>query len=887
MLHLSINGKEVEVEEGATLLTAIRAAGFDAPTLCHDERLTPSGACRMCVVSVAGTHKPVASCTTPATAGAKVETHSPAVERERRTLLSLMAETYPADAVTAQPDKDLHRLFSRYGVEAEGTADPRKRDDTHPYIHIDMSQCITCYRCVRICEELQGQDVWQAFLRGSATEIRPATGPTLKESTCVSCGACSSTCPSGALDDHTLLAIGAPTAWTRTTCPYCGVGCELDVGTRGGVIAQIKPAMDSPVNKGHTCLKGRYAFGFLRADDRVTQPLLRDGEGFRAVSYDEAIAVTARRLQEIMVAHGPSSVGILGSARSTNEENYVAQKFARLVIGTNNVDCCARVCHAPTAAAMNTLFGTGAATNSYDDIERARTLLLTGTNATENHPVVGARIRQAKRHGAKLIVVDPRRTELAAIADIHIQLRPGQNVPFFNAMAHVITREGLMDDAFIADRVLDLDAFKKHLADYAPDKVAKRVGAPAELIVAAARMYATAKPSMMLHGLGMTEHAQGTDSIEILADLALITGNVGKAGTGVNPLRGQNNVQGAAHMGCEPHKLTGYTPLENARALFEDVWGRALPRDDGMTLMDMLDSAERGELKAMWSMGYDIVQTNPDTHATRRAMKQLELVVVQDLFLNETARDYAHVVFPAAASFEKDGTFMNAERRVSRVRASVPPPTPECKPDWEPLVDLAKAMGHGASFSFTSAEEIWEEIRKVWPAGAGITYARLEKQGIQWPCPSTDHPGSSTLHATEFSLGKQTSLQSIGFEPTPERTNTEFPFVLNTGRTLAQFNAGTMTARTRNQDIYPTDLLEIHPDDAKRLGISSGDRVRVMSRHGETVLPAVVTDVVNPGELYTTFHDPKARVNDLTGHVRDNQVKTPEYKVTAVAIAPV
>jgi formate dehydrogenase major subunit len=891
MLRLSVNGVDVEVPEGATLLTAIRAAGFDAPTLCHDERIAPSGACRICVVSVEGVPRPVASCSTPASAGAKVETHAAPVERERRTLLQLMAETYPAEAVSAQPDKDLHRLFARYGVVPEGVADPARRDASHPYIHIDMSQCITCYRCVRICEELQGQDVWQAFQRGNETEIRPATGPTLKESSCVSCGACVSTCPSGALEDHTLLQLGQPTRWTRTTCPYCGVGCELDVGSRDGVITQIKPALDSPVNKGHTCLKGRYAFGFLRAPDRVTRPLLREAGakgGFREVSYDEAIAFVARRLREVIARHGPSSVGILGSARSTNEENYVAQKFARLVVGTNNVDCCARVCHAPTAAAMSSLLGTGAATNSYDDIERARTLLLTGSNATENHPVVGARIRQAKRRGANLIVIDPRRTELAEIADVHVQLRPGTNVPFFNAMAHVIVNEGLIDREFVADRVLDLQAFKRHLADYAPAEVEAVVGVPAALIEKAARLYAAAKPAMMLHGLGMTEHIQGTESIEILVDLALLTGNVGKPGTGVNPLRGQNNVQGSAHMGCEPHKLTGYVPIEDARGLFEAAWGRELPRDDGKTLMDMLDAAERGELKALWSMGYDIVQTNPDTRSVRRALRQLELCVVQDLFLNETAREFAHVVIPAAASFERDGTFMNAERRVSRIRTAVPPPTPDCKPDWQPLVDLARALGHGDSFRFDSAEQIWEEIRRVWPAGAGISYPRLEKHGLQWPCPSTDHPGSSVLHQLEFSasIGKRTALASIEWQPTSERADADFPFVLNTGRTLAQFNAATMTSRTRNQEIHPTDLLEIHPDDARRLGIRSGDRVRVKSRHGEAVLPAIVTDIVNPGELYTTFHDPKARVNELTGRGRDNQVSTPEYKVTAVAIAP-
>lgn len=886
MPKLIVDGATVEVAEGATLLQAIHAAGKSVPTLCHDDRLKPIGACRMCLVEVKGAPVPVASCATPAKEGAVVQTATPALVEERRALLTMLAADYPADAPAAQPDKPFHQMLAEYGVVARGERS-QPVDDSHPYLHVDMSQCVTCYRCARICAEVQGQDVWTPVGRGADTLMETVTGTSMKDSPCVSCGACASTCPSGAIDDKTLLQLGAPERTVRTTCPYCGVGCELDVGVKGSRIVQILPAMDSPVNKGHTCVKGRYAWGFLGAKDRLTRPLLRDGSGFREVSYDEAIAFIARRLQEILAAAGPGAVGVLGSSRSTNEENYVAQKFARVALGTNNVDCCARVCHAPTATAMASVFGTGAATSSYDDIEHARTILVAGANATENHPVIGARVRQAARRGAALIVVDPRRTELAREADIHLMLKPGTNVPVFQCLAHVILRDGLADESFAKERLVDVDAFRDKVAWATPERVAELCHVPAELLVKAAHLFATRKPGMSMHGLGMTEHLQGSDGVAALSDLALLTGNLGELGSGVNPLRGQNNVQGSAHMGCEPSRLTGYVPVAKGRSDHELLWGVAVPAEAGLDLMQMMDAAGEGKLRALWCMGYDVAHTNPNRKATLAALKRLELLVVQDLFLNETAREAAHVVLPAAASFEKDGTFMNAERRVSRVRAAVPPPSPDCKPDWVGLVDVARALGHGERFAWRNIEEVWDEVRKAWPPGRGMSYRRLEKHGLQWPCPTEDHPGTTHLHGESFTLGKTTRLAFAPFTETPERTSAQHPFLLVTGRTLAAFNANTMTGRTRNLEIRPTDVLEIHPDDARRLGVTDGARVRMSNARGSVELPVRVTDAVHPGELYTTFHDARVRVNDLIGDVRDTGAHTPEYKVTAVALAPV
>jgi len=740
-----------------------------------------------------------------------------------------------------------------------------------------------CYRCVRICKEVQGQFVWHVHNRGHETRIVPDAGSTLRESSCVSCGACVDACPTGALEDKSIIKRGVATEWTRTTCPYCGTGCEMSVGTRQNQLVSIKPVLDALVSKGHLCVKGRYAFDFVSAADRITGPMIRKEGVWQRVAWEEAISFTATRLQQIARTYGPDGIAILGSARGTNEENYLAQKFARVVIGTNNVDCCARVCHTPTAAALKLMLGTGAATNSYNDIERAQTILICGANATENHPIVGARIKHAALNGAKLIVIDPRKIELAEYSTIHLQPRPGTNIPLLNALAHVVVEEKLCDYQFATERVAEWDEFCDFIRGFPPEQVEAICGVKADLIRQAARLYATKKPSMCFHGLGVTEHTQGTEGVMCLVNLALLTGNIGKPGTGINPLRGQNNVQGAAHMGCDPGVLTGSVSLNDARQLFERVWQAPVPTGRGLDMLEMIDAANAGKLKALWAIGYDVALTNANAAATDRALRSLDLVIVQDMFLNETARQFGSVFLPATSSFERDGTFMNAERRVQRIRKVIEP-VGQSKPDWQIVCAVARAMGKGAFFNYHSAEDIWNEIRSVWPAGNGITYARIYEHGLQWPCPTEAHPGTKVLHSETFPLGKKAALRRIPYRPTKETISEEFPFLLVTGRTLYQFNAGTMTARTLNSQLRPTDLLDIAPEDAAQLKMQNGTRVRIRSRYGDATLPIQITSSVKPGELFATFHSAEVFLNRVTSPHRDRYVKSPEYKVTAVQI---
>jgi formate dehydrogenase major subunit len=610
--------------------------------------------------------------------------------------------------------------------------------------------------------------------------------------------------------------------------------------------------------------------------------LRRDGV-WSPCSWGDAIAVVAERLEGIIQRHGPDALGVLGSARATNEDNYAAQKFARVVLGTNNVDCCARVCHAPSAAALIEMFGTGAATNSFEDIEAARTILVWGANATANHPVVGARIRQAARRGTHLIVVDARRIELAEEADLYLQPRPGTNLLLLHAMAHTILDEELADEGFLAERVGGLDAFRPFVARYRPESVADAVGVDAASIRAAARLYATDVPALSVHGLGLTEHHQGTEGVLALANLALLTGNVGRPGTGVNPLRGQNNVQGAAHMGCEPAHLPGYAPLDQARDRVRRVWEAPIPASPGLDAMEMLDAAARGALRGLWVIGWDLLLTQPQTDEARRALASLDELIVQDLFLNETARELGTVFLPAACSFEKDGTFMNAERRIQRVRRAVAPPT-GVRTDWEIIRDVARAMGHGARFPYEHPAQIWEEIRRVWEPGAGITYARLEAPGgVQWPCPDEAHPGTPVLHEHAFPSGRAT-LACVEYRAGEEQPTADFPFVLVTGRDLYAFNAGTMTGRSDTATLRPTDRLELSGADAANLGVEDGTRVRLESRYGQVELGAEITTRVPAGVVFATFNDPAVALNRVTGPHRDARTRTPEYKVTAVRV---
>lgn len=859
MPRLTVDGVTVTVPEGASLLDAVHRAAGRVPAVCHDPRLSPIGSCRLCIVSVDGATHPQASCTTPARDGAVVSTRGTELDRLRGTLRELLHER-PSSASDV--------------------------DDSHPLIHVDLTQCVSCWRCVRICEELQGQSVWRLAGRGADTRLVTDSPDGLGHSSCVSCGACVDTCPTGAIQDRSVVDQGPADTWTRTTCAYCGVGCELMVGVRAGRIVQVLPAPDAPVNRGHACVKGRYGFEFVHAADRLTTPLVRDAGELREATWDEAITRVASGLRATLDVHGPAAVGVLASARATNEENYLTQKFARVVLGTNNVDSCARVCHAPSATALSEAFGTGAATGSYDDIEQAATILVCGANPTENHPVVGARIKQAALHGAHLVVIDPRRIELAALADVHLQLRPGTNVPLLNALAQVIIDEDLGDGEYRRARVDGYAEFAATVAEWTPERAGAVCGVHPGAIRAAARLIATARPTIAFHGLGVTEHEQGTDGVRAIANLALLTGNVGAPGTGVNPLRGQNNVQGSAHMGCEPSHLTGYQPIDIARDRFAEVWRAPIPATAGLDAMQLLDAAAAGDVHALWVIGWDLALTQPDAAATAAALSRLDVLVVSDLFLNETARRHATVVFPAASAFEKDGTFMNGERRVQRVRAAVAPPR-GARTDTEIIGSVAAAMGHGEQFADREPATIWDEIRAVWSAGAGMTYERLDAPGgLQWPCPDAAHPGTPRLHTTGFTIGPRAPLRAPRPRALSETVTSDLPFVLVTGRDLYKFNAGTMSGRSGAATLRSTDAIELSPADARALGLESGDLAVVASRYGSATVVAEVTERVPAGVAFSTFTDPAVVMNAVTNPYRDDATHTPAYKTTAVSIRP-
>lgn len=889
-LSVVIDGVEREFPGGWTVLQALRAIGVELPTLCHDERLAPVGQCWSCAVEfspgpgVRFHNRP--ACHEPLREGCTIRSGGKALEDFRHGLLERLADRVAPAELARFPDKALHRALQRQGIAAcAPDPNPAAIDLSHPHIRVDMNRCIACRRCVRICDDVQGESVWHVVGRGAGLRITTEGDVPLVESPCVGCGACVDTCPTAALTDARAWREPVATSWTRTICPYCAVGCELEVGVAEDRIVASRPALGGPSNKGHLCSKGRYAHAYVDADDRIVTPRLRQDGRWLTVDWEQAIAFAADGLRRIVAEHGPDAVGVLGSSRATNEENYLTQKFARIAIGTNNVDCCARVCHTPSAAALKHMLGTGAATNSFDDIEQAASFLIVGANPLENHPVVGARIRQHVWRGAALVVIDPRRTALADIADVHLAPRPGTNVPLLNAMAQVIFAEGLVDSDFLAARVDDVEFFAGFVAPWTPERAAEICGVAPDAIRRAARLYAGRRPAMCLHGLGLTEHVQGTQGVMALIDLALLTGNLGRPGAGINPLRGQNNVQGAALMGCDPDTLTGSVRLADARARFEAAWGAALPRAPGLHLLGMIDAARAGRLRALYVVGYDIFASLAGLHGVAEALSRLDLLIVQDLFLNETARAFGHVFLPAVSSYEKDGTFMNSERRIQRVRRAVTP-RGAALDDGEIIRRLATALGHGAHFANTQAEAVWDEIRQLWPAGAGIGYARLEQRGLQWPCVDEDDAGTAVLHAERFAHGPRAKLERIDYRPTPERADADYPFLLTTGRDLYQFNVGTMTGRTPQQALRPTDTLDMHPYDARQLGLRDGMPVRVRSRYGEAVLPLRTTDRVVPGQLFASFHDSTRAVNRVTGPGRDTLTSAPEYKVTAVRVDP-
>ena len=860
----------IAVEPKGTVLEACRAAGIPLPAFCWNEKLRSGGHCRACLVEMDGRF--MAACTTPSREGASIATRSARLEAYRRDLGELIV-------AASKPGGRVGETLREWGVRGDRYAaagsQPR-RDETHPYLRIDLSACILCRACVRACEEIQGQFVYAVRGRGAEASLT-WTPERFGASDCVSCGACLGACPTEAISSVDLERVRTaptPIQTRRTTCGYCGVGCGLEVQVAGDRVVRIEGA-DSPVNRGHLCVKGRFAHGFSRHPDRLRTPLVRRGGRLVEAGWDEAVGLVARELSRFRGA-----VAGLSSSRCTNEENYLFQKWLRAGLGTNDVDCCARVCHAPSAAGMRVAFGTGAATNSLADIDRADLLLVVGANPTEAHPVTGARLRRAALEGSRLIVVDPRRTELAEIADLHLQLRPGTNVPLLNALARVLVEEDLVDHDFLAARAEGWKEFRAFALATSLEWAAGITGVPAGRIREAAHLYARARRPMALHGLGVTEHLQGSEAVMLLCNLALLRGAIGREGVGINPLRGQNNVQGSADMGCQPDFLPGYQSVEDPemREKFGRVWGRPVPERPGRTIPRMYGAALDREIRAMVILGEDVAQTDPDTGQVRAALSALDFLVVQELFPSETAK-LAHVVLPGASFLEKDGTFTNGERRIQRVRMALPP-VAGARPDWQVLLELMNATG--LPQSFRSPAEIMAEIAGLTPIYAGVRYHRLDGEGLQWPVPSLDHPGTPILHREEFTRGRG-RLSRVTYLPSPQLRD---GLTLVTGRRLVHYNAGTMTRRTPDLELVPEERLDMNPDDAADRGIGDGARVSVASDSGEIEVRARLSPGLQRGTVFLSFHFPECETNRLTSTVTDRFTDCPEYKITAVEVRP-
>ena len=880
-------------EDGETVLAFVKRHRGEGvvPTLCDAPQLKAFGSCRVCSVEIAlaqdGPRRVMASCHTPVMENSYIYPESRRIEKLRFNILELVLTDHPLDCLTCEANGncELQTVAAQVGIRGVRYPEGKTHLDTpkdlgHPYMVSDLSKCINCYRCVRACDEIQGEFVLSMHGRGFDSRIIKGFDTSFKNSPCVSCGACAQACPTAAISDIYQSKAFAAKEPTRTVCTYCGVGCNLDVSTRGEEVVSIQAPVDAEVNAGHTCVKGRYAFAFYKHKDRLRTPLIRRNGSFEEATWDETYDYIAERLTQIKNDHGPNAIAGISSARCTNEENFLMQKFIRAVIGTNNVDCCARVCHAPTAYGMQQSFGTGAATNSIEDIPKADLLLIVGANPTEGHPVTGAKLKQAAMKGTKLIVIDPRRIEMAKYADHHLQLRPGTNIALLLMLSHYIIEEGLVDEAFVAKRGEDFESFRASVKALDVAAMEAVTGVDRALVRAAAIAYASAPNAMAFHGLGVTEHSQGSKTVMLLSNLAMMTGNIGRPGVGINPLRGQNNVQGAADMGVQPHQGAGYFPVTNLEqnAEYEKAYGVSVPTEIGLKIPQMFEAAHEKSLKALWIIGEDVVQTDPNSASVIEAMKSLEFLVVQELFMTETAQ-YADVVLPGASFLEKSGTFTNSERRVQRVNKVVEP-LEGTKADGQIIVDIMNRMGY-AQEGYDPDIQL-QEISQVVPFFKGIRWNELGENGKQWPV-AEDGTDTQILHGETFKRGKG-KFHFFDYVKSTELVDNEneFPYVLTTGRILAHYNCGTMTRRTPNKDITTEDVLVIHPDDAQKKELCEGDFARMVSARGEVTLRVAVSDEINPGIVYTTFHFPEAMVNQVTSDVHDEESLCPEYKVVSV-----
>ncbi|HQX43100.1 MAG: formate dehydrogenase subunit alpha [Saprospiraceae bacterium] len=890
-----INGKPYSIADGETVLSFIRRhLGKNyVPTLCDAPNLEAFGSCRVCSVEVGrpgnGGLRTVASCHTPVEENMIIITESESIQKLRKNIIELVLTDHPLDCLTCEVNGncELQDTAARVGIrkvrypEGKNHLD-RQKDLSHPYMTSDLSKCIMCYRCVRACDEVQGQLVLSVMGRGFDSQIIKGKNESFFDSDCVSCGACAQACPTSAISDvfQSKALVGQDKI--RTICTYCGVGCNLEVSVKNGEILSIQAPYNAEVNSGHTCLKGRYAFKFYKHPERLQFPMIRKNGILERVSWEEAYDFIAKKLNEVKSKYGPDAIGGISSARCTNEENYLMQKFIRAVIGTNNIDGCARVCHSPTALGMQRTFGTGAATNSIEDLKYTNAIMVIGANPTDGHPVTGSKLRQHALKGKTTIVIDPRRTEIARLATHHLQLRPGTNVAVLNMMLYYIIKEGLVAKDFIDTRTEGFEDFKENILNLNLDELETVSGVPREQAREAAIAYASAGNAMSFHGLGVTEHYQGTYTVMLIADLAMITGNIGRRGVGVNPLRGQNNVQGMADMGVQPYQGAGYLDLTQPeiREKYSKFYGAEMPQEIGLKIPEMYNAAIAGDFKALWVMGEDMAQSDPNTHKVIKALESLELLVVQELFMTETAK-YAHVVLPGASFLEKEGTFTNGERRIQRVNQVVKP-IGEAKVDGQIVVDIMNRMGY--SQPDYSAKNLLEEICQIVPFFAGVKWDELGVNGKQWPV-LPDGSDTKILHKDEFKRGKGKFVFK-GYVESPEILNhaDEFPFILTTNRVLEHYNAGTMTRRTGNANIITEDILMVNPNDAKRLNILEEDMVYLESARGNVTIKAHITDEVKPGILSTTFHFPELMLNVVTSDVSDEIAMCPEYKVVSCRI---
>lgn len=893
-----IDGKPVCVPEGTSVMRAAVEAGVQVPKLCATDSLESFGSCRLCLVEIDGRRGTPASCTTPCDDGMQVTTQSKKLAKLRRGVMELYISDHPLDCLTcpANGNCELQDMAGavglrdvRYGYEGENHL-VQEKDESNPYFSFDPTKCIVCSRCVRACEETQG--TFALTVEGRGFDSKIAAGPTnFFDSECVSCGACVQACPTSTLMEKSIVDEGQPDHAVTTTCAYCGVGCSFRAEMQGSEVVRMVPHKDGKANHGHSCVKGRFAWGYATHPDRVKQPMIRKKitDPWREVSWEEAFEYAASEIKRIQAKYGQASTGGITSSRCTNEETFLIQKLVRAGFGNNNVDTCARVCHSPTGYGLKTTLGESAGTQDFDSVDFTDCVIVLGANPTDGHPVFASRLKKRLREGATLIVIDPRQIDLVRTphveASFHLQLRPGANVAVMNALAHVVVTEGLESKDYIAERC-DLGDYTKWKAFISeernsPEALEEHTGVPAEQIRGAARLFAKAPNGALYYGLGVTEHSQGSTGVMTIANLAMLTGNIGRPGVGVNPLRGQNNVQGACDMGSFPHELPGYRHVSDpaVRELFGKEWGVKIQPEPGLRIPNMFDAAVDGSFKALYVQGEDIAQSDPDTQHVQKALESLECLIVQDIFMNETAK-YAHVIFPGSSFLEKDGTFTNAERRISRVR-KVMPPLPGLA-DWEVTVRFAEALGYRMNYSHPS--EIMDEIARLTPTFTGVSYTKLDKLGsIQWPCNEAAPEGTPYMHEREFVRGKGKFVLTE-FQATPERTTRKFPLILTTGRILSQYNVGAQTRRTHNQVWHDEDIIELHPHDAENRGIEHGDMVSMQSRKGETTMRCIVSDRMQPGVVYTTFHHPESGANVVTTENSDWATNCPEYKVTAVQV---